>query len=104
MKDAVIALLESRSPYRPWRHGFGEAHEGDPVAIVLNTDPPSVMTTLGRIGTDGRPDRAVVKWPVASPGLLDLATLATVVGFEYDQDPRDVWQLHGDAAIRMELA
>ena len=103
-KDAVIALLDSRSPHRPWRHGFGEAHEGDPVAIVLNTDPPSVMTELGRIGTDGRPDRAVVKWPVASPGLLDLATLATVVGFEYDQDPRDVWQLHGDAAIRMELA
>ena len=47
-KDALIALLDDRSPYRPWRYGFGEAHEGDPVAIVLNTDPPSVMTALGK--------------------------------------------------------
>jgi hypothetical protein len=39
-----------------------------------------------------------------SPGLVDLATLATIVDFEYDQDPRDAWQLHGDAAIRMQLA
>jgi hypothetical protein len=47
-KDAVIALLDDRSPYRPWRYGFGEAHEGDPVAIVLHTDPPSVMTARGK--------------------------------------------------------
>jgi hypothetical protein len=47
----VIALLDSRCPYRPWRHGFG-AQVGDLVAIVLNTDPPSIMTTLGRVGID----------------------------------------------------
>ncbi len=77
-KDAIIALLDDRSPYRPWRYGFGEAHEGDPVAIVLNTDPPSVMTALGRIAGDGRTDRAVVKWPIVAPSLLDLTTLTVV--------------------------
>lgn len=101
-KDAVIALLDSRSPYRPWRYGFGEAQMGDPVAIVLNTDPPSVMTVLGRIGADGRPDRALVNWPMSAPGLVDLATLA-VIG-DFAEDPRAEWQLRGDAAIQMELA
>jgi hypothetical protein len=103
-KDAVIALLESRSPYRPWRYGFGEAHQGDPVAVVLNTDPPSVLTGLGRIGVDGRLDRAVVEWRYPAPVLIDLATLTMVVAFEHDQDPRHAWQLRGDAAIQMELA
>jgi hypothetical protein len=54
-KDAVIALLEPESPYRPWRLGFGEAHADDPVAIVLNTDPTSVLTKLAYIGDDGDP-------------------------------------------------
>ena len=102
-KDAVIALLESRSPYRPWRHGFG-AQVGDLVAIVLNTDPPSILTTLGRVGVDGRMDRAVVEWFDPAPGLIDLATFTAVVGFSHDQDPREVWQLHGEAAVQMELA
>jgi hypothetical protein len=101
-KEAVISLLDSRSPYRPWRYGFGEAQLGDPVAVVLNTDPPSVMTELGRIGADGRPDRALINWPVTTPGLVDLATLA-VIG-DFAQDPRTQWQLRGDAAIQMELA
>ena len=104
-KDAVIALLESRSPYRPWRYGFGEAHEGDPVAVVLNTDPPSVMTTLGKIGC-GRSSGSC-SGQVAVPALrvlIDLETLVMVVAFEHDQDPRHTWQLRGDAAIRMELA
>ena len=103
-KDAVIALLESRSPYRPWRYGFGEARQGDPVAVVLNTDPPSVLTGLGRIGVDGRLDRAVVEWRYPAPVLIDLATLTMVVAFKHDQDPRHAWQLRGDAAIQMELA
>ena len=101
-KDAVISLLDSRCRYQPWRFGFGEAHMGDPVAIVLNTDPPSVLTELGTLGADGRPDRALIKWPLRGPGLIDLTTLA-VVG-DYAQDPRRVWQLRGDAAIQMELA
>lgn len=101
-KDAVIALLDSRSPYRPWCYGFGEAQMGDPVAIVLDTDPPSVLTVLGRIGADGRPDRALINWPRTAPGLVDLATLA-VIG-DFADDPRTSWLLRADAAIQMELA
>ena len=99
-KDAVIALLDSRSPYRPWRYGFGEARSGDTVAVVLNTDPPSVLTALGRIGADGRPDAALINWPMSPPGLIDLATLAMISDF--DEDPRTSWQLRGNDAIAME--
>jgi hypothetical protein len=63
-----------------------------------------VLTELGRVGIDGRMDRAVVEWSDDKPGLLDLATLTAVVDFPHDQDPRDVWQLRGSAAIQMELA
>jgi hypothetical protein len=103
-KDAVIALLEPKSPYRPWRHGFGEAHKGDPVAIVLNTDPASVITELGRVGAHGNPAQAVVDFGYAAPGLLELPTLVMLAGFTWGQDPRHEWQLLGDAAIQMELA
>jgi hypothetical protein len=99
-KMSIIALLDSRSPYRPWRYGFGEARKGDPVAIVLNTEPRTVMTSLGRIGTDGRRDRAVVEWPLPALGLVDLDSLVILLG----SDPRYVWQLGGDAARRLETA
>jgi len=72
--------------------------------VVLNTDPPSILTGLGRIGVDGRWDRAVVEWPYPAPILIDLATLTKVVAFARGQDPRYEWQLRGDAAIQMELA
>lgn len=101
-KAAVISLLDDRSRYQPWRYGFGEARIGDPVVVVLGTDPPSVLTEIGRLGADGVPHRAVINWPSRGPSLIDLTTLA-VVG-DFDQDPRVVWQLRGDAAIQMELA
>ncbi len=75
---------------------------GDPVAIVLDTDPPCVMTELAIIGADGRPDRALVTWPVTPPGLLDLATVVAVGDFA--EDPRESWTLRGNAAVQMELA
>ena len=46
----------------------------------------------------------MVEWPDPAPGLIDLATLTAVVDFSHDQDPREVWQLRGDAAVQMELA
>jgi hypothetical protein len=99
-KAAVISLLDSRYPFRPWRYGFGEARAGEPVAIILNTEPASVLTSVGRLGVDGRPDLAVIAWPFRGPGLVDLATLTMVLGL--DEDPRESWQLTGDAAQRME--
>jgi hypothetical protein len=97
----VIALLESRARCRPWRYGFGEARRGDPVAIVLNTEPASILTTLGSIGADEGSGRAVVDWTFVEPKLLDLATLVHTVGFGWD--PRRAWRLEGDDAVRMEL-
>ena len=68
-KDAVISLLDSRCRYQPWRFGFGEAHMGDPVAIVLNTDPPSVLTELGTLGADAGPIVHSSNGPYVVPAL-----------------------------------
>ena len=101
-KDAVISLLDSRCRYQPWRFGFGEARMGDPVAIVLNTVSALRSHGVGTLGADGRPHRALIKWPLRGPGLIDLTTLA-VVG-DYRAGPSSRWQLRGDSAIQMELA
>ena len=100
-KDAVIALLEPESPYRPWRHGFGEAHAGDPVAVVVYTDPASVLTRLAYVGDDGDPGCAVVDSP-SWGGLVDLNTLAMMLGLQHSVT--EVWRLEGDDAIKMEFA
>ena len=47
-KEAVIALLEADSPYPPWHYAFGEACEGVPVAMILDTDPASCGPTGSR--------------------------------------------------------
>jgi hypothetical protein len=97
----LVALLESESPYRPWRHGFGEAHAGDPVAVVLDTDPVSVLTELAYIGDDGDPGCAVIDMPFYGAGLVDLATLAMVLDL---RSAVTAWRLDGDAAVKMKLA
>ena len=104
-KEAVIALLEPESPYTPWRCGDGEAEEGDAVVFVLNTDPASVLTELGRVGVDGDPARAKIEpSSMDSLGLVDLETLVMMTGFRWDADPRHDWVLHGEMAIRLALA
>jgi hypothetical protein len=96
-KDAVIALLESRSPYRPWRYGFGEAREGDPVAIVLNTDPHSVLTGLGRIGVVLIPSQ----WTgAAAPSVGEVEAAArclhaTMIDLLVRDDPKGRWRTIG---------
>lgn len=104
-REAVLVLLEPESPYTPWRCGKGEAEPGDAVAFVLNTDPASVLTGLGRVGADGDLTRARVEpLPMDYLGLVDLETLVMMTGFRYDGDPRHEWVLHGEMAIRMTLA
>lgn len=104
-KEAVIAVLEPESSYRPWRSDADDAEEGDAVAFVLNADPTSVLTEFGRVGVDGDPTRARLELSsIAPPGLVDLETLAMVTGFRWDGDPRHDWVLHGEMAIRMSLA
>jgi hypothetical protein len=104
-KEAVISLLEPESAYTPWRCGVDDAEEGDAVAFVLNTDPTSVLTELGRVGADGNPCGAVLAPPSMGPmGLVDLETLVMMTGFAWNGDPRHDWVLHGEMAIRMSLA
>lgn len=104
-KEAVVALLEPESPYTPWRWGGDEAEEGDAVAFVLNTDPASVLTEVGRVGEDGDPTRAQIEpSSINYLGLVDLETLVMMTGFPWNGDPRHEWTLHGEMAIRMTLA
>ncbi|WP_164478565.1 hypothetical protein [Mycolicibacterium stellerae] len=72
---------------------------------MLNTDPASVLTELGRVGADDNPARAKIEpSPLRSLGLVDLETLVMMTGFRWDADPRHEWVLHGEMAIRMALA
>ncbi|BDX32216.1 hypothetical protein TUM20985_27630 [Mycobacterium antarcticum] len=101
-KDAVIALLEPRSPYQPWRYGTDEAEEGDTVAFVLNTDPPSVLADVARLETDAHPRTAVFERPLRQPNLVELSTLAKVLGLEVWAARG--WSFGGDDAIKLELS
>src|SRR5258705_13873309 len=53
-KDAVIVLLEPESAYCPWRHSLAEVSPGDSVAVILVTDPVSILTELAHSGDDDR--------------------------------------------------
>jgi hypothetical protein len=101
-KDAVIALLEPRSPYRPWGYGTVEAHEGDAVAFVLNTDPPSVLADVARVGVIDDPRSAVFDSPLREPNLVELSTLAKVLDIE--SHAANAWYFDGDDAIKLELS
>ncbi|HEV7854374.1 MAG TPA: hypothetical protein VGP27_23895 [Mycobacterium sp.] len=104
-KQAVISLLEPESSYTSWCCVADDAEEGDAVAFVLNTDPTSVLTGLGYVGSDGDPTQAQVELsPIAPLGLVDLETLRMITGFRWNGDPRHEWVLHGETAIRMTLA
>jgi hypothetical protein len=63
-KDAVIALLEPRSPIQPWGFDSTQAEEGDSVAFILNTDPASILTVVAQVTADGKPRSAVFDGPL----------------------------------------
>ena len=84
-KDAVIKLLEPRSPYRPWRTD-GSLADGQMVVVVLDTDPQSVLTALGVIGADGDIDHALAEIDrFRLGGLLELSTLNMVTKLQLGQ-------------------
>ena len=80
-KDAVIALLEPRSPYRPWRGGADEAQEGDTVAFVFNTDPPTILAEVAHVGDSRELRTAAFPRPLHNANVVDLYTFMTVLGF-----------------------
>ncbi len=98
-KDGVITLLEPSSPYRPWRYTFADTLPGDYVMFVLGTDPVSVLTTLGRIESDGN-FGWVSDIELRRSDLVDLGTLAMLL-----DTPELVtgWRLESDAAEQVIL-
>ncbi|HYO04027.1 MAG TPA: hypothetical protein VET27_20030 [Mycobacterium sp.] len=100
--DAVITLLEPRSPYRPWRYGTTQAQAGDTVACVLNTDPPSMLADLARVETTDHPRTADFERPLRQPNLVELSTLARLLDLE--SWAADGWHFDGDDAVKLELA
>lgn len=96
-RDAVIKILEPRSPYRPWRVPAG-IKRGDAVLVVLDTHPVSVIADIREVGVDGSALRALggfldsgLPWR-EPPALLELATLRALTGFSLpdDGDPATV--------------
>ena len=57
-KDALISVVEPRSPYRPW-HAADGIEPGDAIIAVLDTDPLSVLAGVGIVGPDGDVDDAI---------------------------------------------
>lgn len=83
-KDAVISMLEPESPYRPWRHGGEPAEVGESVVMILNTEPRSIATRLGRVGADGDLGHVLFDNSVLRANLLHLATFTLMDGtFDY---------------------
>lgn len=68
------------------------------MALVLGTDPPSVVRQLAVVGDDGRPSGATVDTP-RGLGLVDLTTLAMML--DLGQGVFTGWRLDGDAAEQL---
>jgi hypothetical protein len=80
-KDALISVVEPRSPYRPW-HAADGIEPGDAVIAVLDTDPVSVLAGVGIIGWNGVVDDAIAAIDRFSlHGLLELGTLNMLADF-----------------------
>ncbi|MCV7421403.1 hypothetical protein H7K45_12700 [Mycobacterium yunnanensis] len=93
-KDAVITLLEPRSPYRPWRGGADEGQQSDTVAFVLNTDPPSILAEVSHVDGPRELRQASFSPPPNGATVVDSYTLSSELGFElrpgrFDGDDAD---------------
>lgn len=98
--EAIITVLNPGSPYEPWNYGPPDAQSGDTVAFVLNTDPPSILTNRAEVGADGDLRSAVFNQAPSHATLMDLTTVATVVGLETVITDR--WWFDGEDADKLE--
>jgi hypothetical protein len=97
-KEAAITVLEPRSPYRPWRADeFDRIKDGDRVVALLDTDPVSVLATVGFVGADGDVHTTLAgieRFELGgSPALLELDTLNMVSSVRL---PASAGMLHRD--------
>jgi hypothetical protein len=97
-KDAIISVLEPRSPYRPWSTDGVEA--GDAVIAVLDTEPVSVLAGIGIVGADGDVDNAIASIDrFYLSGLLELGTLNMLADFVIRPRERTVYHHRSPDAI-----
>ena len=90
-KDALISVIEPRSPYRAWDAATGIA-AGEPVVGVLDTDPPSVLAAVGIVGPDGDVGEAFGRIDNFNrSGLLELGTLNMLADFVVNPGARTVY-------------
>ena len=101
--DAIIALLQPDSPYRPWRGGSG-VQTGDAVLVILDTEPAAVITTVPVVGADGL-DGALARvmereseWD-GPPALLELGTLTALSGLSFSREGAEATVEHPDWLI-----
>lgn len=91
-KEAIITLLEPRSPYRPWRtDDFDPINEGDRVIAIIDTDPLSVLGAVGFVGPDGDAHSALagierIEFGMP-PALFELDTLNTTASLQLPASP-----------------
>src|SRR5690349_19094006 len=90
-KDALISVIEPRSPYRAWHPATGIA-AGEPVIGVLDTDPPSVLARAGFVGPDGDVGEAFGRIDTFNRnGLLELGALNMLADFIVQPGARTVY-------------
>lgn len=88
-KDAIIKILEPRSPYRPWRIPAG-IQRGDAIIAVLDTQPASVIADIRTVGPDDSAVHALESFLDHEdsfdfpPVLEELATLQALTGVAPD--------------------
>jgi hypothetical protein len=57
-KDAVISLLDSRSPYTPWPD-VPDSRRRDGVVVVFDSEPRLALLQVGRVRADGKAAAAI---------------------------------------------
>lgn len=91
-KEAIITVLEPRSPYRPWHtDDFNPIDEGDRVIAIIDTDPVSVLGAVGVVGPDRDAHTALpgierIELGV-TPALFELDTLNTILSLQLPASP-----------------
>ena len=90
-KDALISVIEPRSPYNAWHAATGIT-AGEPVIGALDTDPPSVIAAVGIVGPDGSVGEAFGRIDKFNrSGLLELGTLNMLADFIVNPGARTVY-------------
>ncbi|MCV7194032.1 hypothetical protein [Mycolicibacterium brumae] len=77
--DAVITLLQPRSPYRPWIIA-ADVEPGDQLIVTLDTDPVSVIAGVATVGDDADIQTAIER--MRADQIVELTSLEMLCGLD----------------------